>query len=254
MVREAIILVAGMGTRLKPLTLQNHKCLTEVNGTPILENTLKILEAVGCRRVILVVGYLKQQIMSKIGSLFGSMQIEYAENDVFSSTNTSFSLNLGLEKSGIYDELLILEGDVFFEKKILTRLLQDEKSNVTVLEKYNPNLDGTFAEVNMDSFVVDWVHKSQRPDHYVLEDKFKTVNIHKFGYEFVNHTLKEYLKQSLCQFHGKEPLENVMMRIVRNYPCAIKGLILDGEKWFEIDDAHDLKIAEEIFKAHNELV
>ena len=42
--REAIVLVAGMGTRLKPLTLKNHKCLTEVNGVPILENALSILE------------------------------------------------------------------------------------------------------------------------------------------------------------------------------------------------------------------
>lgn len=244
---EAIILVAGMGTRLKPLTLENHKCLTEVNGVAILENALKRLEQNGCKRVVLVVGYLKEQIKERIGKKFGKMEIDYAENDVYKDTNTTYSLKLGIDKMKSDGDIAILEGDVFFEDAVFKKLLSYEEENVTVLEKYNPDLDGTFAELGEDGFVIDWVHKSQRTENYHVNDKFKTVNIHKFNRDFVNGVLKQYLENSLAEYGGKEPMENVMMRIVRNHPKMIRGIVLDGEKWFEIDDMHDLKIAEKMF-------
>lgn len=244
--REAIILAAGMGTRLKPLTLQNHKCLTEVNGTTILENALHNLENVGCNKVILVVGYLKDQIRNRIGNRFGNIQVIYAENDRYASTNTSASLKIGLEKLSDHSEVVVLEGDVFFENRILAELLECTENNVTVLEKYNPNLDGTFAEIDADGYVTNWLHKSQRPENYILEDKYKTVNIHRFGLEFIE-ILTHHLNESLKEHAGKEPLENVMMRIVKSYPHLIKGMVLHGQKWVEIDDQNDLKLAERIF-------
>jgi choline kinase len=58
MKRKAIILVAGMGTRLKPRTDNTHKCLTEVNGCKILVNALTQLKNNSVDETILVVGYL----------------------------------------------------------------------------------------------------------------------------------------------------------------------------------------------------
>lgn len=45
----------------------------------------------------------------------------------------------------------------------------------------------------------------------------------------------------------KQPIENVMQMIVRRNPDLIKGLVLSGQKWFEIDDQHDLDAAERFF-------
>lgn len=245
--RKAMILVAGMGTRLKPLTLQNHKCLTEVNGVPILENALKNLSAVGVSQVVLVVGYLKRQIMDRIGNNFVDMSIVYAENDIYDQTNTVYSLKKGLDVLGDYDELLLLEGDVFFHKVILDDLISLDAANATVLEPYNEMLDGTFAELNQKRFVVDWTHKSMRSEDYVVSDKYKTVNIHKFSYTFVRDYLCPAMKAIEEERGIKQPLENVMQVIVKRSPDLVKGLVLDGQKWFEIDDQHDLEIAERIF-------
>ena len=246
--RKAIILAAGMGTRLSPLTLQDHKCLTEVNGTPILENSLQILEQNGFNQVVLVVGYLKEQIKQKTGDHFEKMLITYAENDAYQDTNTSCSLKLGLDKIDSCNEVIVLEGDVFFENQVLFDLLNTAEENATVLEPYHADLDGTFTELGPGHYVVDWTHKSQRPDHYTLEDKFKTVNIHKFGQEFLRDVLHPYLRSSVEMYAGKEPLENVMMRIVRANPNLIRGMVLHGQKWWEIDDEKDLHIAETIFQ------
>lgn len=245
--RKAIILVAGMGTRLKPLTLENHKCLTEVNGVAILENALKNLSTVGVSQVILVVGYLKDQIRDRIGSRFADMSITYAENNIYDQTNTVYSLQKGLDVLKDYDEMLLLEGDVFFHKEVLDDLISMDEPNVTVLEPYNDMLDGTFAELDQKGYVVDWTHKSMRPEDYTVSDKYKTVNIHKLSYTFIKGYLDSAIKVIEEERGIKQPLENVMQRIVRKNPNLVKGLVLSGQKWFEIDDQHDLEIAERIF-------
>ncbi len=245
--KKAIILAAGMGTRLKPLTLNYHKCLTEIHGTPILLNALQKLEKYGVEQVTLVVGYLKEQIYEKIGLSFGKMQVVYAENDAFEQTNTAWSLKLGLEQTQGYDELYLLEGDVFFEQSILERFQSEHAPNATILEAWNPNLDGTFVELGKDGYVIEWTHKSRRPQGYTVKDKLKTVNIHRFCWDFVQNRLIQNLQSTLDLSPHTASFEMVMERLVRAEPRQVKGIVLQGEKWFEIDDAKDLQKAELLF-------
>ena len=83
---KAIILVAGMGTRLKPLTNEIPKCLTEVNGKPILINMIENLEKRGIEETILLIGYLGEKIKEKIDNIFGNMKITYVENKIYDKT------------------------------------------------------------------------------------------------------------------------------------------------------------------------
>ena len=248
MIRKAIILVAGMGTRLKPLTLSNHKCLTKVNGTPILFNAMENLRRAGVEETLLVVGYLADAIKDTVGENYNGMKISYAENPVYDQTNTSYSLFLGLQRLGGYDSLLLLEGDVFFEKLLMDRLLADSHDNATVLEGYRPDLDGSFAEIDHDGYVIDWTHKSMREEGYTLDDKYKTVNIHRFEKKFVDTYLYTALDRSCSEKQGREPIENVMRDIVRNNHRAVYGVMTEGCRWYEIDDLKDLAEAERIFK------
>ena len=126
-------------------------------------------------------------------------------------------------------------------------LLCCKENNITVLETYNPDLDGTFVELGEDNFVIDWTHKTHHNADYIVEDKYKTVNIHKFSEQFVSSVLNVYLNKNIEMYKGKDPFENVMELIVHENTNIIKGLVLDGQKWFEIDDIEDLKKAEKIF-------
>lgn len=249
MKRKAIILVAGMGTRLKPYTETTHKCLTQVNGVPILENALKRLHTVGITEVVLVVGYLKEQIKKHIGTCFAEMKIQYIANNDYKDTNTSRSLVQGLEVikvSGDYEELYVLEGDVFFSCDVLNRLVDSPDKNVTVLEPYNEKLSGTFVEVSNDGFVSNWTRESRRPERYTLPDKYKTVNLYKFSKKYVEDALIPAAKNIDGQSDGRESMETVMNDAVGKY-LPLKAVVLHGEKWFEIDDENDLKEAEQIF-------
>lgn len=243
---KVIILAAGKGTRLQPLTISKHKCLTEVNGTPILLNTLSILSQYSVAEIVIVVGYLGKQIKETVGTSYHSVPIKYVENEIYDTTNTSYSLWCGLQKLGYYNKVLILEADVFFEAAVLHRLMKDSAPNATVLEKYNKRLDGTVVEVDECGFVVDWRHKTTQGQDFILSNKYKTVNIHRFSYEFVENELKEVVNRYV-QDDKSAPMESAMRELVTDNKRLIKGIQLDGEIWAEIDDENDLKYAELIF-------
>ena len=59
---KALLLSAGLGTRLRPLTLNKPKCLMEINGEPLLLNWLDKLEQIGCNEVIINTHYLANQV------------------------------------------------------------------------------------------------------------------------------------------------------------------------------------------------
>jgi len=145
---KAIILAAGIGSRLgnsnpKPLTKLN-------NGESILERQVAYLsEYLGVTNIIAIVGYKKDLIMESFPNLL------YVYNNFYDTTNTSKSLLAGLNK--IEDEnVLWLNGDVVFEKKLLPQIIQCSKSCMAVNTnsvgeeeiKYNVFDDGNIKEVS----------------------------------------------------------------------------------------------------------
>ena len=59
---RALILAAGFGTRLRPITLETPKCLVEIAGKPLLQNWLEILENIGCEKTLINTHYLSNKV------------------------------------------------------------------------------------------------------------------------------------------------------------------------------------------------
>ena len=115
---QAIILAAGRGNRLRPLTDEVPKSLVKVCGTSFLENSLNALIAhEEINKIIIVVGYKKELIIDFLGDSYQGVQIEYVDNPEWKSTNNIQSLWLATDK--IDDDFILMEGDIFFEKEIL---------------------------------------------------------------------------------------------------------------------------------------
>ena len=243
--RKAILLLAGQGTRMRPLTDEMPKCLIAINGRSILANALKNLEKNNIKETVLVVGYLKDKIKEAIGESFGDMKISYIENNLYNKTNNSYSLWLAI-KEGLNEDSLILEGDIFFENSLLKEFVQDKRENLTIVEKYNPRLEGTFVEIRDNQLVLSWIHKKDRPKGFTLEDKYKTVNIHKFSGQFIQNWLIPVLKKHIDETGGREPIEFIFSEIIKN-KGKIHAFVNKKKTWFEIDDESDLKIAREYF-------
>ena len=107
---KAMILAAGMGTRLHPITKSIPKCLVPVNSKPILEHQFEALLLAGIRDVVLVVGHLAELLSEKYGSSYGGMNIHYVENRQYDRTNNIYSL--WLARQHLNSQVLLLEGDL----------------------------------------------------------------------------------------------------------------------------------------------
>ena len=64
---RALLLAAGLGTRLRPLTLHTPKCLVPIHGEPLLGRWLRQLEAAGCEAVLINTHYLADQVLAFLG-------------------------------------------------------------------------------------------------------------------------------------------------------------------------------------------
>ena len=240
---SAVILVAGRGSRLGKSVAKVPKCLVEVNGTPILVNALDRLAAAGIRDVVLVIGYLGSVVRERIGARAGPIQIAYRENIEFARTNTTRSLHIGIDT--VDGDLLVIEGDVFFEQRVVDEFLSREEPDVTLVDRWRPDLDGSVVTVSADGSVSAWVHKKDRPAGFALEGTYKTVNLHRFSQAFVRGWLRPALARQVAADGGREPIETVFAEIVRNggriHAAAVRGV------WVEIDDELDLRATEVLF-------
>ena len=77
---RAILLAAGLGTRLRPLTLKMPKCMVDINGKPLLGNWLTKLENAGCEAVLINTHYLAEAVVDYINNLQkGTMDIRIVQ-------------------------------------------------------------------------------------------------------------------------------------------------------------------------------
>ncbi len=75
---QAVVLAAGKGTRLQPLTDDKPKVLVKVNGTPLIEDVFDNLIDAGATDLIVVVGYKAEQIIDQYGDAYRDVPITYA--------------------------------------------------------------------------------------------------------------------------------------------------------------------------------
>ena len=87
---QALILAAGMGKRLGEYTKNNTKCMVPVNGVPLIDRVLLQLSKLSLNRVVIVVGYEGQRLMSYLGQEQHGLKIEYVNNPVYNKTNNIY--------------------------------------------------------------------------------------------------------------------------------------------------------------------
>lgn len=109
---NAIILAAGMGTRLRPLTNDRPKCLVAVNGVPMVERQVQFLKEKGIDDITLISGY-KAEALDYLKDKYG---VDIVFNDRYDTCNNINSLYIVKER--FYDTY-VLEGDVYMDKNVL---------------------------------------------------------------------------------------------------------------------------------------
>jgi histidinol-phosphate/aromatic aminotransferase/cobyric acid decarboxylase-like protein/choline kinase len=242
---QAIILAAGMGKRLRPLTDSVPKCMVPVNGRPILLNTLDILSQFPVEEVIIVVGHKKEVIQERVGTRYKGLTITYVVNEVYDTTNNIYSL--WLARDLVRDNVLLFEGDIFFEKALVAKALEDSSRNSVLVNSYQSYMDGTVLEINPDLSIRRLIPRREQGEDFDFTDKFKTVNIYNFTGDFFRNVLVPHLDAYLKSQSVNEYYELVLGVIIYIGNPKLYASIVDDIKWYEIDDVNDLQKADYLF-------
>jgi histidinol-phosphate/aromatic aminotransferase/cobyric acid decarboxylase-like protein/choline kinase len=244
-VQKAIILAAGVGSRLRPFTDAQPKCLVPVNGVPILINTLTCLVKAGIKQTVIVVGHLKENIYERIGINFHGMEITYVESERYTTTNNIYSLWLAREH--LDDNVLLLEADVFFEQGLIDRLLNDQGENQAAVVRHQPWMSGTVVRLNNDSKIESMVGSSQQGPDFDYSDTLKTVNIYRFSGDFLRNRFLPCLDAAINAGNVRDFYETILHELCCQDEPAVTAVRCDNVKWFEIDNHDDLTAANYLF-------
>lgn len=146
---QAIILAAGIGERLKPLTEDVPKCLLKIGDTNLLQITISNLINNGIEDFIIVTGYREELIKNYIGSNFPKLKVKYVTNPDYDKTNSAYGLYLA--KDFIEDkDTYLLDGDILFESDVLKKLSKSYVDNPTAVN-ITFNFDDEMVKVTCDA-------------------------------------------------------------------------------------------------------
>lgn len=136
---KAVILSAGEGTRLRPLTISKPKVMLPLANKPIMRYLIEALSKNGVRDIIVVVGYKKERIMSYFGDgdKFG-VKIEYVEQN--KQIGTAHALKQAEEF--IDNDFLVLPGDNLLDAKAISRLMNEKGNALLITESVMPSQYG----------------------------------------------------------------------------------------------------------------
>ena len=237
----ALLLAAGTGSRLQPLTDDAPKCLTEVNGTTILERLVDGLRQQGFRRLVVVVGYLGDSIREFLEDHAAGLTVEYITSARYRTTNNLYSLWLARKK--IREPFLLVECDLVFDASLLGDMLDPDKIAVS---HRRPWMNGTTVTVDPFQRVATMsVGGSAIADAF----SYKTVNMYSLSLPSWRR-VAERLNQRVFAGRVNEYYEAVFAEMVADGSLSFDAVFFDADRWYEVDTLGDLHEAERLFSEH----
>lgn len=232
---KALILAAGLGTRLRPITDTVPKCMVPVNGKPIIDQQIESLQKNGIVEITVIAGYLGKQLADYLNSKYSSINIII--NEVYDTTNNMYSTNLAKQELNEQD-FILLNGDVFFESDIIRRLLDTKSSNAIVVDTR------CFMEESMKVVLENSLIKiskaiTEKEAYGVSTDIYKFSA--KASSSFFN-IISDYIDVKKDYKQWTEVALNDLLKTEPFFPCDI------AHNWVEIDNFDDLATANNIFK------
>ncbi len=237
-VTTALLLAAGLGRRLHPLTQAMPKCLTMVNGVPILEQLVSCLDQHGFKRLVVVTGHFEDCIQDFLGTQVGGITIDYVYSPLYATTNNIYSL--WMARDIIREPFLLIESDLVFDMSLMADMLYPDR---IAIARMQPWMNGTTVTVNrLQEVEAFWIGASRPSD----EPAYKTVNIYSFSLASW-HRIKERLDQHISAGRVNDYYESVFAEMIADGSLSLQAVSFDGKPWYEIDTIEDLVEAEELF-------
>ncbi|MDO8496492.1 MAG: sugar phosphate nucleotidyltransferase [bacterium] len=227
---KCIILAAGEGVRMKPLTDNTPKPMLPIRGRPILEYIFGDLPS-EIDEVILVVGYLKERIINHFGNKFGRLKLTYVEQD--QKMGTYKALELCKNQLTENERFLMLYADDLHGAEGLRDCVTCGQYALLVYEAEDPRRFGV-VEIDADSIVVGVEEKPENPKTNLVSTGVMVLDKNIFNFPARQHKNGEYYLT-----------DSVEQMIKAGY----KFKAIRSSSWIPIGYPEDLGKAEEIISS-----
>ena len=237
---HVVLLGAGLGARLRPLTDDRPKCVVEVAGEPLARRMLRQFADRGVKRATVVVGHFAARARDLIGPAIGDMQVAFVENTDYATTNTMYSTLLAIDalSSGGY----LVEGDIIAADSVIDRLVgADPACSHWAVDAWTPEHSGSRL----------WTSGSRTITKQEIFRAHTAANVPNAWKSSGMLRLDAATARRLAQFLRDEPNRNIYYDdVIGKHVDAlgIRVLDLEGAPWFEIDDLDDMARARAMFE------
>lgn len=235
--KSAVILNAGIGSRLKPLTNDTPKCLLSLNDQTILEHQINGLLKYGIKDITMVLGYLSDKIINFSKEKFPDLTFNFLINSNYLCTNTLHSLWIAIQS--INGPFIYLNGDVFYDDKIINCLLTSPRKTCLAISKHE--LTQEEVKVILREDLVIAIGKHLQP----VESYGEFIGVAKFSEESAK-SLKKQLNNDVKNGKSNNYFEFSLDSILKNK--NIYGIDISELPCIEIDTLNDFKRAIDLSK------
>lgn len=229
---KAVVLAAGEGVRLQPVTLTRPKHLIKVGGKPILEHCLRVLKSCGIDEIVLVVHYMADAIRDYFGdgqSL--GLKVEYVEQKEVLGTGNA----VGIVEPFVEDDFLLVYGDLLFTVEAVKKVVdlhEKEKpvATMAVVPVENPEGYG-MVEVEEKGNVKRIVEKPRREE--------ASTNLANAGIYVFSKNIFEKVRETSASVRGEWEVTDAISLLLREGKRVL-GVEVLREDWFDVGRPWDL--------------
>lgn len=236
---KALILAAGLGTRLAPITNDRPKSLVPVNGKPILMKQIENLHENGIADITVISGYKAEILEKAVHDLWPDIHI--VESVDYAATNNMYSAYLGIKAmfpDGDIEPFLMMNADVFYDASVIAALLADASPDAIVVDM------GRYIEESMkvveENGRLVAISKKISPE----EALGSSIDVYRFsakgGRAFYRRCVEYIEEKKELKMWSEVALNDALADEVFQ-ACPLKG------RWLEIDNHEDLAAAEALF-------
>ena len=238
---NAVILSAGQGKRLLPLTANNPKCLVDIEGQSIIEWQIDELAKSGIDRIWVVAGYHADRVEQLLHRRYGPDQVEMLYNPAYSWADNLFSCWVARDQMG--DDFVLLNGDTLFESAVLRRLMNAPVQPVTVVTHKKPYYDADDMKVSLQGDRLVNIGKKLAADT-VDAESIGMILFRGKGPLMFRKAVEKALQDPLA---NKQWYLSVIARMAQSIP--VWTISANGLKWCEVDFPADLKQAQKVVRS-----
>lgn len=238
---KAIILSAGQGKRLLPLTADSPKCILPIMGQTLIEWQIDELAKCGIDRVTVVLGYRADKVERILRSRYGTQRVRTVYNAAFDVSDNLVSCWAAHDEMN--EEFILLNGDTLFEAAVLQRLLESSDRPVTVVVSQKNDYDADDMKVELDGCRLVKIGKDLIPDQ-VDGESIGMILFRDKGPMLFRDAIEKALCDPASQTKWYLSVIDDLARKLPVWTCSISGL-----QWCEVDYRADLKQAEKVVTA-----